>query len=501
MTTINKKQCISIISYITFLGVFTGWAILAYGNQDLYYLADRAESVTVDRIFTTNDGQQLTFKGITSADVMYYWISNVFINSLVTTNMTYLTSYNRLLGGIRFRQIRITPDDKCTIDEFYQPIISNCYAEYSPAIEYKSSFGPDGLYKWQSADELNEIIYNGKNVWYKGNGYVIDAPLNKTILLNTINDMQQNSFIDEQTRILFIDFNTYNAALNIHLIGRITFEFLETGGIRPVADFSPIILFRYRSGGKNNGTLTLTLELATFFIFLVYMGIECRLMYLSCKNDNCYYFKNPWNLIEIFNFIMLIIVFVLRVYSITWISSNLLGASYNYVPLQRMVFTNDIERYATGVNGLLLWIKLFRYLTFMKRFQFIFDLLSYAVADLFFFLVMFFIFIIGMAQMGFLFFYQDVPGFRSFLISIITLIKGITSGLDSDALESSNRFFGPLFFLSFNIVVILILINIFLAIINEAYEEISRRRRDNENNESKDIQSFLELCECHNEHE
>ncbi len=83
------------------------------------------------------------------------------------------------------------------------------------------------------------------------------------------------------------------------------------------------------------------------------------------------------------------------------------------------------------------------------------------------------------------------------------MIKGITSGLDSDALESSNRFFGPLFFLSFNIVVIIILINVFLAIINEAYEEVSRRRRlDQDNNGSNgsngSIQNILELCEFKN---
>ena len=84
-------------------------------NQDLYYLADRVESVTIDRVFSTDDGQQLTFKGITSIDGMYYWIKNVFLNSLIGSgnNMTYLTNYNRLLGGIRFRQLRIIPDDKC----------------------------------------------------------------------------------------------------------------------------------------------------------------------------------------------------------------------------------------------------------------------------------------------------------------------------------------------------------------------------------------------------
>ena len=212
-------------------------------------------------------------------------------------------------------------------------------------------------------------------------------------------------------------------------------------------------------------------------------------MIRSCKKDNCYYFKNPWNLIEIFNAIILIVLIITRFYSLLWISNYVLdGSDIEYVPLQKMVFMHDIERYTTGIISLLLWIKLFRYLSFMKRFQFIFELLTYAVTDLFFFLIMFFIFIIGMAQMAFLFFLQDVVGFRSFLISIVTLIKGVTGGLDSDALETSNRFFGPLYVVCFNIIVVIILINIFLAIINDAYDQIRKNRED------ESLHSLCQLC-------
>jgi hypothetical protein len=75
--------------------------------------------------------------------------------------------------------------------------------------------------------------------------------------------------------MLFVDFNSYNAALNIHMAGRITFEFLETGGVRPRAVFSPIKLFRYRNGGPGEGGRTLALEVLTLLIFLGYMAYVC----------------------------------------------------------------------------------------------------------------------------------------------------------------------------------------------------------------------------------
>ncbi len=54
-------------------------------------------------------------------------------------------------------------------------------------------------------------------------------------------------------------------------------------------------------------------------------------------------------------------------------------------------------------------------------------------------------------QVGFVFFYQQVDAFSSIGASIVTLISGLTGGLDAGALAASNRILGPLFFIAFNV--------------------------------------------------
>jgi hypothetical protein len=103
-------------------------------------------------------------------------------------------------------------------------------------------------------------------------------------------------------------------------------------------------------------------------------------------------------------FLLLAVLFSLRVYTVSWVNSRLTILGSQYVPLQHMVVINDCERFLSGIIGFNLYIKMFKYFRHINRFQFLFDLLKRAFIDLIFFLIIFFVFIIGMAQMGFLFF-------------------------------------------------------------------------------------------------
>ena len=66
-------------------------------------------------------------------------------------------------------------------------------------------------------------------------------------------------------------------------------------------------------------------------------------------------------------------------------------------------------------------------------------------------LLQFIVFFIVLHQVAYLFFFTDVQDFRSFSISLVSLFRGISGGLDVDALTESNRIFGPLYFVSFNV--------------------------------------------------
>ena len=83
---------------------------------------------------------------------------------------------------------------------------------------------------------------------------------------------------------------------------------------------------------------------------------------------------------------------------------------------------------------------------------------------------------------------NDMAEFRSLIQSIFTLFRCILGDFNFHMMEQTNRYLGPSFFISFQVLVFFILINMFLAIINDSYVEIKNRE---ENKKKFQIAKYL----------
>jgi hypothetical protein len=156
--------------------------------------------------------------------------------------------------------------------------------------------------------------------------------------------------------------------------------------------------------------------------------------------------------------------------------------------MHRLFLLYNSEGYLSSINAFFMWIKLFKFFKPSRRMQFLFRMFSKASTDLLYFLsafvlararvlrrsptphlraVLFIIFFLGFAQAGYLAFSSDTRDFRSFSISLTSLFRAITGALDFDDLVASNRVYGVLFVIAFQVCVILICVNVFLAIVTE----------------------------------
>merc|ERR1719461_710071 len=100
------------------------------------------------------------------------------------------------------------------------------------------------------------------------------------------------------------------------------------------------------------------------------------------------------------------------------------------------------------------------------------ETLSAAGKDLGGFSVMFVIIYFAFVQLGFLLFGIQVYDFRSITDSIFTLFRMILGDFNFKAIESASTFLGPVYFLSYIFFVFFVLLNMFLAIINDTYSEV-----------------------------
>jgi len=98
--------------------------------------------------------------------------------------------------------------------------------------------------------------------------------------------------------------------------------------------------------------------------------------------------------------------------------------------------------------------------------------LSACSKDLLGFAVMFFIIFLAFAQLGYLIFGTQVVDFSSFQTAIFTLFRIILGDFNFQALQQANRILGPLYFILYVFFVFFVLLNMFLAIINDTYSEV-----------------------------
>lgn len=162
--------------------------------------------------------------------------------------------WNRLLWGLRFRQVRVAAGAGCEVPTPIQKagiVEGQCATFYTESTRDVEPFGPSSLvnrtsadgstvevreydFTWQDQDVLGASTVDGHLSTYDGSGYVIDALLNttSTTFPETVDTMQKH-FVDDRTRALFLTFTLYNVNFNLFMFCNFVTEFGPTGIVVP----------------------------------------------------------------------------------------------------------------------------------------------------------------------------------------------------------------------------------------------------------------------------
>ena len=103
---------------------------------------------------------------------------------------------------------------------------------------------------------------------------------------------------------------------------------------------------------------------------------------------------------------------------------------------------------------------------------------------LFSFLIVFFVFYIAYSILHYFLFGPVLEEYNSFVTTIETLFSTVMGVFDFEIIRENNRILGPIIFFSFNMIMVMILMNVFLAILMDAFAEVQA----DENLKSKDYE-------------
>merc|ERR1719319_1575680 len=142
------------------------------------------------------------------------------------------------------------------------------------------------------------------------------------------------------------------------------------------------------------------------------------------------------------------------------------------------------------VNGFLLYLKMFKYMTFSRRIKFLFAMFKRSANDLFIFCIVLSVVFAAFGMVGFLAFSTDVHDFRSLPHAMVNLVRFTIAEPPYDELRNSNKALGSLYFGVWGLVMLLILANVFIAILCDAYADVIGEVEEEEAEAAEEAQTI-----------
>ncbi|KAI1887415.1 hypothetical protein AGOR_G00190060 [Albula goreensis] len=454
-----KNVLREMITYVVFLITL---CILTYGmvSSNMYYYTKVMSQLFLDTPLSSGD--KATFKSLTTMDEFWKFTEEPFLNGLywevwynnrtLAENQSLVYYENLLLGVPRMRQVKVK-NQSCSVHEDLQGEVQECYDMYTSSNEDSAPFGLKNGTAWMYTNEreLNGSGYWGQISSYGGGGYYLDLSRSREETATQLHTLKDNLWLDRGTRAVFIDFSLYNGNINLFCIVRLVVEFPATGGTVTSWQFQTVRLIRYVSSWDY---FIATCEIA-FCLFILYYVVE---EVLEIRIHRLHYFRNLWNCLDVLIVLLSIVAIIMNIHR-TWSVSqqlqNLLQQYNTHPDFQNLAYLQVQFNNIAAVIVFFSWVKLFKFINFNKTMSQLSSTMSRCAKDITGFAIMFFIIFLAIRP-----------------ACIFTQFRIILGDFEFSEIEEANRILGPLYFTTFVFFVFFILLNMFLAIINDTYSEV-----------------------------
>ncbi|KAM3624201.1 uncharacterized protein V6R79_020567 [Siganus canaliculatus] len=464
------------LTYILFLITI---CILTYGmvSANMYYYTKVMSQLFLDS--PLSPGDPATFRNLATMEDFWKFTEGPFLNGMywevwynnksLPENQSLIYYENLLLGVPRLRQVKVH-NESCSVHEDLRDEVQECFDMYVPANEDTAAFGPKNGTAWvyTSESEMNGSSYWGQVSKYGGGGYYQDLSRTKEESAIQVQFLKDHLWLDRGTRAVFLDFSVYNGNINLFCIARLLVEFPATGGVVTSWQFQTVRLIRYVSSWDYFVGLC---EVA-FCLFVLYYVVEEA---LEIRIHRLHYFKSLWNCVDVLIVGLSVVAIIMNITRTAMVGSLLKGLLENHTAHPSFESLANLQVQFNNVAAVIVffsWVKLFKFINFNKTMSQLSTTMSRCAKDLVGFAIMFFIIFLAYAQLAYLVFGTQVDDFSTFQASIFTQFRIILGDFEFSEIEETNPVLGPIYFTTFVFFIFFILMNMFLAIINDTYSEV-----------------------------
>ena len=322
---------------------------------------------------------------------------------------------------------------------------------------------------YRNSTILDTLPYVGRLGNYGAGGYVMRLKGGPDALINKFTRLQSQHWIDKGTRVVFIEWSVYNANVNLFTLCTIVIEFIEGGGTVTKWGFQPVKLLTVGS------QLSDQIVNICRILFVVATVVFTVRELFNMKKEKFGYFSSYWNITEILLLIASYVAMGLYFYKsyLTEVAVTVFNKTRGnaYVRMDPAI---NVDMYYVYLLGFILFfstIKLIKLLQFNKRMNVLAMTISRCWGELSYFFIAFAVIFFAFCALFYFMFRTRIPEFSRIIGSIVMCFSMMLGKFDFQEMKEANTL-SPILFFVFSVLNSMILINIMLTIILQAFNEI-----------------------------
>lgn len=324
-------------------------------------------------------------------------------------------------------------------------------------------------WRYETAEQLGTLSFQGLRSTYSGGGYVADLGYNTDDALQVIDNLEMNDWIDDMTATVFVEFNIYQPTTSLFSAVKFLFERFPNGGTNTIIRVKTLTI--YSPKDRFFRVIYETSQLLFMILLLFCVGAEIGKVY----QQGFKYFKSPWSWLEIILLLSSVgsqtMFFLKESYTskfVTKVQEN----PFQSWSMDNISLWSDLEVTLLAFVVFLITMKLLRIIRFNPHIiQMRMTLIS-ASKHFTSFTLVFLTMIISYVTLTTLTFGSNVYEYRSLTKSFSTiLLMLIGAKAPFHELRRINFVIGPFFVFAYMVTIVMIFLNMFLAILNDAYTE------------------------------
>lgn len=375
--------------------------------------------------------------------------------------------------------------------DVFKNIISSCYDFYCQKKEDKSGWSalsnktslkwtsitcPEN-WKYSTEDDTGSYKTRGVHSLYSGGGYVANLGYDDSTARRILKDLVNNGWIDRQTRAILVEFSKFNVATNLLVDVTLYFEMLPSGFLETAMRTQVIPM------AKSDSAFTevyLVIILLFAFVLGYYLVTECiRLDRLKCA-----YFKSIWNWLEMLQIVSAFLVLAIsieRERQTVQLLQKLEANPFVSVSFQDALLWFEIENYVICITVTTVTLRLLKLIKFNSHIIVLFLSVRKSLKPIFSYAVVFSVIFTAYGHAGFLLFGKNVYTFSTIYRTIASqFLICLGASLSRYKLGDVHVILARFYVSSFLFITMLILINLFVAILNDAHSDSTSSDKNSE---------------------